>query len=341
MLNVLYVQTQGAYLQLDHDTVRVTVEKQTRLRVPLLRLQGIVAFGQVSISPFLIQRCAEDGRSVAWLDRRGRFAARVEGPIRGNVLLRHAQHLAVASPDRSLAIARPIVAAKIQNSRRVLLRGARDSRDLDVRQQLALAAEYLAGIIEALRADSSVDVIRGREGDAARRYFGVFDHLIHAPDDQFSLDGRTRRPPRDRVNATLSFLYSLARVECESACQSVGMDPQAGFLHAMRPGRPALALDLLEELRAPLADRLTLNLINRRQLRPEHFEELPGGAVHLNDDGRRVVLTAYQKHKEDPVEHRLLEQRCPLGLVPHIQARLLARHLRGDLAIYPAFTHRG
>jgi CRISPR-associated protein Cas1 len=305
-----------------------------------MRLSAIVVFGRVTVTPFLIQRCAEDGRSLVWLNRNGRFKARVEGPARGNVLLRRAQHLALSDKQRALRIARQIVAAKLQNSRQVLLRGAREATTNEASLALAAAAGRIAEILGTLEACRSLDELRGAEGDAARTYFGVFGYHIRADQDKFAMDGRTRRPPRDRVNAVLSFLYALLRGECAAGLESVGLDPQVGFLHALRPGRPALALDLMEEFRPIIADRLALTLINRKQLQAEHFVDLPGGAVHLNDDGRRAVLQAYQQRKEDEVSHRMLDQKLPLGLVPYIQARLLARHLRGDLEDYPPYLTR-
>jgi CRISP-associated protein Cas1 len=339
LLNVLYVQTQGAMLRLDHDAVRVDVERELRLRAPLARLAGIVMLGQVSISPFLIQRCAEDGRSLVWLDRRGRFKARVEGPTRGNVLLRRAQHLALCDGERPARIARQMVAAKIQNCRALLLRAAREAAPAD-RATLSEAAARLAEGLARARTAPALDELRGIEGEAARAYFGAFDRMIRVGRDEFPMDGRTRRPPRDRVNALLSFLYALLRAECSAALEGVGLDPQVGYLHALRPGRPALALDLMEELRPVVADRLALALVNRQQVRAEHFEATLGGAVRLTEDGRRAVLVAYQKRKEEEVAHRALDRKVPLGLVPHVQARLLARHLRGDVAEYPPFVAR-
>ncbi|MBI3966167.1 MAG: type I-C CRISPR-associated endonuclease Cas1 [Chloroflexi bacterium] len=340
LLNVLYVQTQGAMLHLEHDTIRVEVEHETRLRAPLLRLGGIVVFGRVMLSPFLIQRCAEDGRSLVWLDRHGRFKARLEGKIRGNVHLRRAQHLALSDSERTARIARQIVAAKIQNSRQVLLRAARDSTAEPDRDALSHGAGRLASVLLRLQATFDLDEIRGAEGEAARTYFGLFGYMVRGDRSSFSPDGRTRRPPRDRTNAILSFYYSLLRAECEAALEGTGLDPQVGYLHALRPGRPALALDLMEEFRPFLADRLVLTLVNRRQLRAEHFEDLLGGAVRLTDDGRRAVISAYQRRKEEEVEHRALRQKVPIGLIPHVQARLLARHLRGDLDDYPPFLAR-
>jgi CRISPR-associated protein Cas1 len=340
LLNVLYVQRQGAMLHLDHDAVRVEVERQTQLRAPLLRLSGITVFGRVSISPFLIQRCADDGRSLVWLNANGRFKARIEGPTRGNVLLRRAQHLALPDRTRTCAIARQVVAAKIQNSRQILLRAAREAAAPEDSQPLADAAQRQAGILQRLRDTDDLDRLRGAEGEAARAYFEVFGHMVRGDRAHFVPDGRTRRPPRDRTNAVLSFLYALVRSECAAALEGVGLDPQIGFLHALRPGRPALALDLMEEFRPILADRLAITLINRRQLKADDFEETPGGAVHLTDAGRRAVIVAYQTRKEEAVQHRALRQKVPLGLLPHVQARLLARHLRGDLNHYPPFLHR-
>ncbi|TAK37026.1 MAG: type I-C CRISPR-associated endonuclease Cas1 [Chloroflexota bacterium] len=337
LLNVLYVQTQGAFLHLDHDAVRVEVEDEMRLRAPLLRLSALVLFGQVSVSPFLIHRCAEDGRDLVWLTRRGRFRARLEGSTHGNVLLRRAQHLALSDRQRTCSLARQAVAGKIQNSRQVLLRSARDATTDEDRTSLSGTAERLAGILVRLRETHDLDTVRGAEGEAARAYFDVFGHMVRSDRPNFSPGGRTRRPPLDRTNAVLSFLYTLLRNECASALEGVGLDPQVGYLHALRPGRPALALDLMEELRPVVADRLALTLINRRQLQSDQFEESPGGAVLLNEEGRRAVLVAYQKRKEEEVQHRVLKEKIPLGLVPHVQARLLARHLRGDLADYPPF----
>jgi len=340
LLNVLYVLTQGAVLHLDHDAVRVEVERETRLRAPLLRRGGIVVSGQVTVTPFLIQRCAEDGRSLVWLDRNGRFKARVEGRTRGNVLLRRAQHLALSDVNRRGDIGRQIVAAKIQNSRQVILRAAREATDAQDEAELSEAGERLASILKRLPALDDLDIIRGAEGEAARAYFGVFGYMVRSDRSSFTPDGRTRRPPRDRTNSVLSFLYALLRAECASALEGVGLDPQVGYLHALRPGRPALALDLMGEFRPVIADRLAITLINRRQLKAEHFEETPGNAVLLTEEGRRAVIAEYQRRKEEELQHRVLKQKVPLGLVPHVQARLLARHLRGDLNHYPPFLYR-
>jgi len=337
LLNTLYLTTQGAGANLDHDAVRVTVENETVLRVPLVRLDGIVAFGNVSLSPFLILRCGGDGRSITWLTRAGRFRGRLDPPVSGNVLLRRAQHLALSDEARTAALARQFVAGKVQNSRLMLLRAARERGQGPHYEPLREAAARLAGSLMRLKDASSLDGVRGVEGDAARTYFGVFGHMVRVG-PAFELQGRTRRPPRDRANALLSFLYALVRGECAAALEGAGLDPQVGFLHGLRPGRPALALDLMEELRPLMADRLALALVNRRMLDDGDFEVTPGGGVLLTDTGRRAVIAAYQTRKEVLVSHPILRQQLPLGLVPHIQARLLARHLRGDLPHYPAFV---
>jgi CRISPR-associated protein Cas1 len=338
--NVLYVMTPGAALRLDHDAVRVEADGKTTVRVPLLRLAGIVCFGAIAISPALIERCAEDGRSVVLLDRTGGFRARIEGRTKGNVLLRRAQHLALSDARRPALIARQIAAGKLQNCRQVLVRAAREDATGPDASVLLRAAEFLTGGLARMRTADELNLIRGIEGDGARAYFGAFGAMVREDRASFAPLGRTRRPPRDRMNALLSFLYALLRSECESAAEGVGLDPQVGFLHALRPGRPALALDLMEELRPVLADRLALTLVNRRQVRADGFRLLPGGAVQMDDHTRRTVIAAYQRRKQDVVEHRVMREKLALGLVPHVQARLLARHLRGDLEHYPPYVHR-
>jgi len=337
--NVLYVLTQGSVLHAEHDTVRIECDGGTRLRVPLLRLDGIVVFGRVTVTPFLIHRCAEDGRFISWLDRRGRYRGRLETLCRGNVLLRHAQHQAAIDAERTKSIAREMVAAKIQNCRQLIMRGARDG-DSSRREALAATAARLATSLIGLEGMDDLDAIRGQEGEAARAYFSALPNLVSVDARVPPPSGRSRRPPRDPINTVLSFLYALLRVECASAAEAVGLDPQIGFLHALRPGRPALALDLMEEFRPILADRVALTLVNRRELAVRDFETLPGGAVQLTEDGRRRVIGAYQKRKEREVTHHLLKRAVPLGLVPLLQAQLLARHLRGDLASYPPYLYR-
>jgi CRISP-associated protein Cas1 len=274
------------------------------------------------------------------LDANGRFKARLEGAVSGNVLLRQAQFRQAESSTFLIDTAKSFVAGKLKNCRQVLLRGARDSKDQTDQEIIGRAADDIAASIRALATAESLDSVRGVEGEAARGYFAALNLLLRADcREPFRMDGRSRRPPRDRFNAMLSFVYSLWMNDCRSAIEAVGLDPQVGFLHALRPGRAALALDLMEEFRA-FADRLVLSMINRAQLNVDDFIEREGGAVTLRDDSRKTVLVAYQERKQDEVTHPLLEQPIPLGLVPFVQARVLARAIRGELLGYLPFTTR-
>jgi CRISPR-associated protein Cas1 len=338
-LNTLYVQTQGSYLRLAGETVIVEAEGAERARLPLHHLGALVLFGNVMVSPFLLGRCAEDGRGVTWLTATGRFQARMEGPRSGNVLLRRAQHRATDQPDLVLALARESVAGKLQNARLYLLRAARDAPETAA-GALRIAAGRLERHLRDAGLATDLDRLRGEEGAAAAEYFAAIPHLIRAGDPAFAWTGRSRRPPLDPLNALLSFLYALLTNDCVSAVEAAGLDPQIGFLHALRPGRPALALDLMEEFRPLLADRVAFALVNRRQITGDDFISRPGGAVEMSDSGRRAVLSAYQKRKQEEVRHPLLNEALPLGLAPLIQARILARAVRGDLARYAAFVPR-
>ncbi len=338
LLNTLYVTTPESYLHLDNDTLRVDVERETRLRVPLHHLSAVVCFGHVMVSPILMHRLAEEGKSLVLLNARGRFKARLEGPISGNVLLRQAQHRRIAGTDFCLAVAKSFVAGKLKNCRQVLLRGARENGRAEDGARLSDIAEELGRALARLEHASDLDAVRGIEGDAAKRYFGVLGIMVRPEArDAFTPDGRTRRPPLDRMNALLSFLYALLMNDVRSAVESVGLDPQVGFLHAVRPGRAALALDLMEEFRPLLADRLALTLVNRRQIGAGDFDLHAGGAVTLRNDARRDVVTAYQERKQETLTHPLLESSMALGLAPFVQARLLARAVRGDAENYMPF----
>ncbi len=340
LLNTLYITTEGAYLRADHETLRVEVEKETKLKIPFHHIGGVVCFGDVMLSPAAMHRCAEDGRFVVLLDRNGRFKARIEGPVSGNVLLRCAQHEAMRDPVRTLSIARNMVAGKIQNSRQIVLRGARESSDSLDADALRTTADMLGNAVTRLPQCENLESLRGIEGESARNYFSTFDRMVREDRETFKFDGRNRRPPTDPINALMSFLYALVMNDCVAAAEGVGLDPQMGFLHALRPGRAALALDLMEELRSVLADRLVLTLINRRQVSAQGFTQRSGGAVQMDDATRKEVIIAYQKRKQEEITHPVLEQKMPLGLVPHVQARLLARVLRGDLEQYPPFLYR-
>ena len=338
LLNTLYITTPDTYLRLDNDTLRVEVERETKLRVPLHHLSAVVSFGHIGFSAPLMHRLAGDGIALVMLDGNGRFKARLEGGVSGNVLLRQAHFQRAGDPVFSLDMARAFVAGKIKNTRQVLQRGAREAKKDDEAKQLTRLVDDLAASLRALPAAADLDVLRGLEGEAARQYFSGL-HVLLRPDQReaFKMDGRSRRPPRDRFNALLSFLYAMWMNDCRSALEASGLDPQVGFLHALRPGRAALALDLMEEFR-PWADRLALTLINRSQLVADDFQLREGGGVLLADKARKAVVVAYQERKKDEINHPLMAQPMPLGLVPFVQARLLARALRDDASPYVPFV---
>lgn len=339
LLNTLYVTTQGAYLSRESQTIHVQVEQETKMCVPVQQLASVVCIGNVAFSSGFLALCSESGVGVSCLSESGRFQGRMEGPVRGNVLLRRQQYRTADDDTAAAAIVRSIVGAKIANARTVLLRAAREHADDEARAQLRDASIRLASALHLLETDAAlaVSLLRGVEGDAARAYFSAFDRMILAQKSEFAFTQRSRRPPLDPLNALLSFLYTLLVHECVGALESVGLDPAVGFLHTDRPGRPSLALDLAEEFRAPFADRLALSLVNRRQLQGRHFERTASGGVWLNDKGRREVIQAWQERKREELQHPYLEETCPWGLLPYVQALLLARHLRGDMNAYPAF----
>ena len=337
LLNTLYVTTQGAYLHKDGEAVVVEVEREVRLRLPVHNLGGIVCFGNVMCSPFLMNHCAERGVSLSFLSENGRFLARVEGPISGNVLLRREQYRRAEDLAASAALALCSVSGKVLNSRVVLMRAQRDYPEMPGRTDIEQAVARLDAVLMRLKPETPLDEVRGLEGDAARAYFDVFDHLITAQKDSFFFRERSRRPPLDRMNALLSFLYAMLGHDCRSALEGVGLDPQVGFLHRDRPGRAGLALDLMEEFRPFLADRLALSLVNLKQVQASGFTQLESGAVMMDDATRKAVLVAYQKRKQEELVHPFLEEKAPVGILPHLQARLLSRHLRGDLDAYPPF----
>ena len=340
LLNTLYVTTPDAYLRLEGETVCVMIEKEKRLQVPLHHLNAFVLFDTM-MSPALIGRCAADGRSIIWLNRFGRFMARMEGPVNGNILLRQVQYRTADNAEQSLNIARRFIAGKIRNSRQVLMRGARDSKNEQEKSALVHSARLLAGNLSKLSLTESADTVRGLEGDSARIYFAALPNLIRpSARESFAFTTRNRRPPLDCFNALISFLYALVLGDCRSALETVGLDPQLGFLHTVRPGRQSLALDLLEEFRAPVCDRLALTLINREQLQDKDFDYREGGSVMLNDAGRKIVIAAFQARKQEEINHPVLQQAIYIGLLPQIQARLLARYLRGDIEAYLPFLQQ-
>lgn len=340
-LNTLYVTSDEAWLRKDGENVLVELDGEVAARVPLHHLGGIVAFGRAGLSTPLIGHCAEQGTTISLMTSWGKFRARIEGPISGNVLLRRMQYKATHDEALCSKIVRSFVTAKMANQRQVLTRFLREHKNgtgETERQAIEEARASLAAAIKACGKNQTTDSLRGHEGEGAAAYFEVFRLLIRQGD--FSFRGRNRRPPTDPVNALLSLTYAMLTHDCRSALESVGLDPQAGFLHRDRPGRSSLALDLAEEFRAPFADRFVLSLINRRQVLPADFETKPGGAVVLKDKARKEVLAAYQEKKKVELTHAFLGEKTTTGLLWFLQAQLLARHLRGDLDVYPPHLAR-
>ena len=337
-LNTLFVTTQGAYLAKEGETVVVKVEGEVRIRLPIHTLGGIVCFGNVGCSPFLMGFCAERDVAISFLTEHGRFLAKVQGPVSGNVLLRREQYRRADDMNASAQLAKAILTGKLANCRTVLRRALRDHADKLDDGVVREAAQRIGASLGRLGSDLPLNVVRGIEGEAAHTYFGVFDHLITSQKDDFVFRERSRRPPLDHVNCLLSFLYTLVLHDVRAALESVGLDPAVGFLHRDRPGRPGLALDMMEEFRPFLADRLALSLINLCQVQKTGFRATESGAVLMEDETRKTVLIAYQKRKQDEIHHPFIEEKVPIGVLFHVQALLLARCLRGDIDGYPTFV---
>lgn len=336
-LNTLFITTEGAYLAKDGEAVAVRIDRQVRLRVPLHNLDGLVCFGRIGISPPLMTACAAAGITISLVDPHGRFRAAVVGFSPGNVLLRREQYRLADDLSAACTIARNMVAAKIANCRSVLLRAVRDANESSVQAAVQPAINRLAEDLESARRCTSLDQLRGIEGGSADVYFGCFTTIVAPAARDFRFTSRSRRPPLDAFNSLLSFLYSMLAHDARSACESVGLDAAVGFLHRDRPGRPGLALDLMEEFRPFLADRLALSLINRKQVAVTGFKTTESGAVLMDDTTRKTVLVAYQRRKQDEITHPVLNEKVSVGLLVQLQARLLARRLRGDLDAYPPF----
>jgi CRISPR-associated protein Cas1 len=337
-LNTLFVTTQGAYLGKDGETVAVKIEQKTVLRIPIHTLDGIVCFGSVGCSPYLMGFCAENDVAISFLTEYGKFLAMVKGPVSGNVLLRRKQFRMADKPEISAQVAGFILTGKMANCRTVLERCLRDHSEKIDQPSVKKVSERLSMYIRKELQKDDLDTLRGIEGDAAHQYFSVFDEMIFQQQDAFAFSGRNRRPPTDRVNCLLSFVYTLLVHDVRSALESVGLDPAVGFLHRDRPGRPGLALDMMEEFRPFLADRLVLSMINRGQVRPDGFTIKESGAVHMDDDTRKTVLTTYQKRKQESLVHPFLNEKIQIGTLFFIQALLMARFIRGDLDGYPPFV---
>lgn len=340
LLNTLYVSSQGAYLHRDGETVAVEMEQKRVMQLPIHTIGGIVCFGNVLCSPFLLGFCAEHDIAVSFLTEYGHFLASVRGPVSGNVLLRRRQYRMADDPEATRAIAANIVSGKLANSRIVMNRTIRDHGNKVDADRLRAASASIDRIMDQIPKAADTEGVRGFEGLAAAEYFGAFNHFIIDQKESFTFNERNRRPPLDPVNALLSFVYTLLAHDVRSALETVGLDPAVGFLHRDRPGRPGLALDIMEEFRPVIADRLVLSLINRRQVGPKGFTKAANGAVTMDPDTRKIILTEYQIRKQDEVFHPYIEETVPIGLLFFIQANLMARHIRGDIDGYPPFFWR-
>ena len=337
LLNTLFVTSEEAYLALETENVAVYIGEEKKAQYPLLVLESIISFSYKGASPALMGACARNGIQLVFLTPRGRFLARVCGQEQGNVLLRKEQYRLSDDLEKSCHIARNFIFGKVYNQRWVLERTLRDHRMRVDSAALESASQALAGLLPAIETETDLDALRGLEGEASVRYFRVFDEMVLNQKADFLFDGRNRRPPTDNMNALLSFAYVLLSSDCASALESVGLDSYVGFMHRDRPGRTSLALDLMEELRAPMADRLCITLVNNRVLQDKHFERQESGAVFLGEDGRKLFLSAWQNKKKEEITHPYLKEKMAWGLVPYVQSLLLARCLRGDLDGYPPF----
>lgn len=341
LLNTLFVTTQGAYLSKNGETLVIKHDRKLIAQFPFVVLESVVCFGRVGCSPSLMGALANAGISLSFLSQSGRFLASVNGFISGNVLLRRQQYRIADAPTASLELSKNIVLAKIANARTLMIRAARDANpgDFDRINTLRSTSDRLLSTFTDIRKTADINALRGYEGEAATHYFASFNALqTKLPtQDDFFFTSRSRRPPMDRVNALISFIYTLLLHDCRAACETVGLDSCVGFLHADRPGKPSLALDLMEELRSPVADRLALSLINRRQIQPGGFTVQSNGAVIMDESTRKTVLVAWQNRKREEIQHPFTLETMPIGLLPYIQALLLARFIRGDMEAYPPF----
>lgn len=336
-LNTLFVTTQGAYLSKDGETIAVKVDDEVKLRLPIHTIGGIVCFGQVSCSPFLMGFCAKNNVAVSFLTEYGRFLAKVQGPVSGNVLLRREQYRKADDDNTSVEISRSVLIGKLLNSRTVLQRFTRDHSEKPNADRVEHAVKLIESSLRRIKNESGLDILRGIEGDSAHTYFSVFDHLITSQKEDFFFNERNRRPPLDRVNCLLSFIYTIVMHDVRSALETVGLDPAVGYLHRDRPGRYGLALDMMEEFRPFLADRLVLSLINLGKVKAKGFEEKENGAILMDDDTRKEVLVTYQTRKQDEIMHPFLNEKVTIGILFYTQAQLFARYVRGDLDAYPPF----
>ncbi len=339
LLNTLYITSPDVYLSLDGENVVVKREKETLMRIPIHNLEAIITFSYIGTSPALIKKCTERNVSLSFF-LGDNFCGRFVGQENGNVILRKTQYRYSDDPERCLDIAKNMILGKVYNERYVVNRVLRDHEMRVDTEKLRHASEQLKKSLEYVKKSSGLDELRGFEGEAAAVYFHVFNEFILQNKDEFRFCGRNKRPPLDRINALLSFTYSMLANECAGAAYSVGLDPYVGFMHRDRPGRKSLALDLMEELRSPVADRFVLTLINKRQIGAEEFIEMENHAVVLKEDARKIVIQKWQEAKQEMIQHPFLKEKIPAGLIPYVQAMLLARYLRGDLDAYPPFFKR-
>ena len=335
--NILFVTLQGASVRKRNETVLVVFEGEAKLRVPLHHISGIVCFGRVFVSPETMAACAQNGIGISFISEWGRFLARVVGPVCGNVLLRREQYRRADDSAAAIEIARSAVLGKIANSRVLLQRARRERSEIPNAQTLQRTIDSLGCSIGLAAEARDIDELRGCEGEAARTYFSAFNFLIISQDQTFHFNGRNRRPPKDAANALISFAYSMLMHDCASALQAIGLDPAVGYLHADRPGRLSLALDLMEEFRAAIADRFVAGIINLGQIKADDIITTGSGAVVLTDEGRKKFLAAWQKRKQEEITHPFGGEKTTYALLPYYQARLLARTIRGDLGKYPPY----
>ncbi|OOR90703.1 subtype I-C CRISPR-associated endonuclease Cas1 [Moraxella caviae] len=335
--NTLYVQTQGSYLHKDGENLVLKIEHEIKARIPVHKLEGLVCFGNVMVTPALMEHCTNNGITITHLNRFGKFQARIEGGVSGNVLLRRQQYRICDDDKRSVPICQTIVLGKVYNQRQVIARYLRDYKDKLNKQdqeQLEIAQTKLKRLQQSVLTTNTLPQLLGKEGEAASLYFGVFGLLIR--NDAFEFTSRSRRPPSDEMNALLSLAYTLLAHDCRSALETVGLDPQCGFFHQLRAGRVSLALDLMEEFR-PMIDRFALSLVNKRQLGRDDFVRKENGAVLLDEDARKRFLSAWQDRKQQKIYHAWFDETVPFGLLPHLQAVIMARHIRGDIDSYVPF----
>ncbi len=339
-LNTLYLTSKGTYIHKERETIIVEIEKKKAAQFPLHTIGNIYCFGQVMVSPALMGFCGEKGVGLAFFTWYGKFLARVAGPVSGNVLLRRTQYRFADDQSKCLDFSKNVIGAKVASTRASLQRHLRNYPETERKKEITEAIEIKKRNLKRVKVADNIGRVRGLEGEAAHAYFSVLNDLIVKQKEDFIISHRNRRPPKDNVNAMLSFVYTLIEHDCISACEGVGLDPSVGFLHRDRPGRYSLALDFLEEFRSFIGDRLVLSLINRGQVRKNDFETTESGAVRMGERARKTILTAYQDRKKSEMEHPFFKEKAPVGLFFHFQAQLLARHLRGDIDFYPPFYWR-